>query len=197
MARNRQLFARICSIFAAVLLLLSLTACGHTHKWEDATCTAPKTCADCGETQGEKLTHKSDSDGNCEFCRKDCTSVLLDGKRYDIPVTVYGGVKLGMIIRSPRDEALGFPCGYTIRDAQGDLVLEGAWSEQVLALPFSAEGYYCAYTQVLSLEPGAYTVTYQYSKNFRCTQSIKMQTTEFSHPGTAISAQYPMPITVK
>ena len=188
---------KIMIMILIVSLLLSLTACGHIHKWQDATCARPKTCADCGETEGEKLPHKSDGDGNCESCSKDCTSVLLDGKRHDISAIVYGGVKLGMIIRSPREEALGFPCGYTIRDARGDLVLEGTWSEQDLSLPFSADGYYCAYTQVLSLEPGAYTVTYQYSKNFRCAQSIKLQSAEFSHPGTAISAQYPMPITVK
>ncbi|MBS4960265.1 MAG: hypothetical protein KHZ62_05550 [Clostridiales bacterium] len=34
-----------------------LTACMHTHTWEDATCTAPKTCSECGETEGEPLGH--------------------------------------------------------------------------------------------------------------------------------------------
>lgn len=184
-------------LIVLILAAWSLTACGHIHKWQDATCTAPKICEDCGETEGEEKLHEPDEDGNCKFCSKDCTSVLLDGKRHGISAIVYGGVKLGMIIRSPREEALGFPCGYTIRDAQGNLVLEGIWSEQDLSLPFSADGYYCAYTRVLSLKPGAYTVTYQYSKNFRCTQSIKLQSAEFSHPGTAISARYPMPITVK
>ncbi len=29
----------------------------HVHQWTDATCTAPKTCADCGETEGEALDH--------------------------------------------------------------------------------------------------------------------------------------------
>ena len=184
-------------LIVLILVAWSLAACGHIHKWQDATCARPKTCADCGETEGEKRPHKSDGDGNCESCRKDCTSVLLDGKRHDISAIVYGGVKLGMIIRSPREEALGFPCGYTIRDAQGNLVLKGIWSEQDLSLPLSADGYYCAYTQVLSLEPGEYTVTYQYSKNYRCTQSNRLQRAEFSNPGTAISAQYPKPITVK
>lgn len=39
---------------------LSLCACGHQHSWTDATCTEPKTCADCGETEGEALGHEAD-----------------------------------------------------------------------------------------------------------------------------------------
>ena len=30
----------------------------HEHSWVDASCTAPKTCATCGETAGEALGHK-------------------------------------------------------------------------------------------------------------------------------------------
>lgn len=38
-------------------LTLLLTACGHEHVWYAATCTAPKTCSECGETEGEALPH--------------------------------------------------------------------------------------------------------------------------------------------
>ncbi len=34
-----------------------LTGCGHTHTWSEATCTEPKTCNACGETEGEALGH--------------------------------------------------------------------------------------------------------------------------------------------
>ena len=44
-------------IFLAVSMGLLLTGC-HSHQWEDATCTAPRTCVDCGETEGEALGHK-------------------------------------------------------------------------------------------------------------------------------------------
>lgn len=41
-----------------VVLMLALCACGACkHEWTDATCTAPKTCAKCGETEGEPLGH--------------------------------------------------------------------------------------------------------------------------------------------
>lgn len=38
--------------------VLILTACGHQHTWQEATCITPKTCAECGETEGEALGHK-------------------------------------------------------------------------------------------------------------------------------------------
>ncbi|MBQ9860207.1 MAG: leucine-rich repeat protein, partial [Clostridia bacterium] len=44
--------------------------CGETegkalgHKWDDATCTTPKTCSVCGETEGEALGHEWD-DATC------------------------------------------------------------------------------------------------------------------------------------
>lgn len=40
-----------------VLCLALLAGCGHTHEWTAANCTTPKTCADCGETEGEALGH--------------------------------------------------------------------------------------------------------------------------------------------
>ncbi len=43
----------------------------HTHQWVDATCTAPKTCADCGETEGEALDHDW-KDATCS-APKTCT----------------------------------------------------------------------------------------------------------------------------
>lgn len=33
------------------------SATGHSHKWAEATCTEPKTCTECGETEGEALGH--------------------------------------------------------------------------------------------------------------------------------------------
>ena len=58
----------IVSVLAIVFLLaLALTSCEIIsgmipapeceHSWKDATCTAPKTCTACGETEGEALGH--------------------------------------------------------------------------------------------------------------------------------------------
>ena len=69
--------------FMSLIIVVALTACGggngdgnvtagtpttptittpsgvqqHTHDWADATCTEPKTCTSCGETEGEALGH--------------------------------------------------------------------------------------------------------------------------------------------
>ena len=43
----------------------------HTHVWDDATCAEPKTCSDCGETEGEALGHQW-KDATCTEA-KTCT----------------------------------------------------------------------------------------------------------------------------
>lgn len=45
-----------CTILFLLLTIL-LTACGHEHTWSNATCTEPKTCSECGLTQGVALGH--------------------------------------------------------------------------------------------------------------------------------------------
>ena len=41
----------------AMVLILLLAGCGCKHEWYAATCTSPKTCSLCGETEGETLPH--------------------------------------------------------------------------------------------------------------------------------------------
>lgn len=43
---------------AIIFAVASLTGCGHQHTWQDATCTEPKTCTECGKTEGEALGHR-------------------------------------------------------------------------------------------------------------------------------------------
>lgn len=45
--------------------VISLTGCGHEHVWVEATCLVPKTCSECGETEGEAADHKW-LDATCE-----------------------------------------------------------------------------------------------------------------------------------
>ena len=57
-------------IFSVVALLLVslriISQCERKckHEWKEATCTEPKTCTNCGETEGNSLWH--DYVGNCE-----------------------------------------------------------------------------------------------------------------------------------
>ena len=56
----------------AMACLLMFSGCCFHSEWSDATCTAPKTCVECGETEGEALGH-SWVDASCEE-PKHCTA---------------------------------------------------------------------------------------------------------------------------
>ena len=58
------------------------TPCEHT--WNDATCTAPKTCSVCGETEGSALGHAfdNDQDGTCNRC--DFVRIVHAGSNIDL-----------------------------------------------------------------------------------------------------------------
>lgn len=48
---------RVAATFIIVAISLVLTGCCFQHEWEEATCTAPSTCAKCGKTKGEPIEH--------------------------------------------------------------------------------------------------------------------------------------------
>lgn len=53
----------------SLVLSLLLTACGCKHEtWKDATCDTPKTCAECGATEGAPLGHEWQT-ANCETAK--------------------------------------------------------------------------------------------------------------------------------
>lgn len=63
----------ITAFFAIILPLLVLTGCGCKHEWVDATCTAPKTCSKCQETEGEALGH---TEGDWKRVKVDVDNLL-------------------------------------------------------------------------------------------------------------------------
>ncbi len=48
---------RVLIVMLALMLTLPLTACGCEHEWQEASCSAPKTCSLCNQTEGEALPH--------------------------------------------------------------------------------------------------------------------------------------------
>lgn len=63
------------------VLCIGLTGCGHEHSWYNATCTTPKTCRECGETEGAPLGHDwmeatCKEPKTCERCGETKGSVL-------------------------------------------------------------------------------------------------------------------------
>ena len=61
-------FISICML--AITLILLLAGCTCSHKWQDATCFAPKTCSLCGQTEGTPLSHvwKDATCSNAKTC---------------------------------------------------------------------------------------------------------------------------------
>ena len=41
-----------------ISVMVCLSGCCLRHEWQDATCTSPRTCIKCGETEGEALGHE-------------------------------------------------------------------------------------------------------------------------------------------
>ena len=71
-----------------------LSACVHKHTWIEATCTMPKTCTQCNETEGDVLEHTW-IDANyqqaktCSVCEStDGEPLQADFEKYEIPCDV-------------------------------------------------------------------------------------------------------------
>jgi len=58
------IFAVVALLFVGLIIGISQCERECKHEWKEATCTEPKTCAKCGETEGNRLWH--DYVGNCE-----------------------------------------------------------------------------------------------------------------------------------
>ena len=48
---------KFCVVLLLLGCLLALSGCGCDHVWLEATCQAPATCKECGETEGERADH--------------------------------------------------------------------------------------------------------------------------------------------
>lgn len=61
-------------LILALAMVLTMAACGCKHEtWNEANCTTPRTCAECGETEGEALGHvwtaaTCEAPKTCETC---------------------------------------------------------------------------------------------------------------------------------
>lgn len=56
---------KILFLTALILVLSMLSGCCLKHEWKKATCVNPKTCKECGKTEGEPLGHRWE-DATCE-----------------------------------------------------------------------------------------------------------------------------------
>ncbi len=189
-------------LFFAILIssaMLSMTACGHIHKWEDATCTAPKTCTGCRETQGEKLTHVVSDDGTCKLCKKAISVLILDGKKRSVPIVLYAGANLGMEMGRSGDERVGYPMHYEIYDETDTLVTKGSWPEKAFSFPPVSDEElrnpnksFIALTDLIALEPGNYVVKYAYNDQVSMGHNSNTKLVSFHPRGAEVEASIPI-----
>ena len=76
--RNSSLLILLCC-FLFILSSCNFNVCNH--EWNDATCTTPKTCEKCGETDGSKLGHNltpatCTTPSKCERCEEEINAAL-------------------------------------------------------------------------------------------------------------------------
>ena len=71
-------------LISLIILATLLTGCSqHEHTWNQATCTAPKTCSECGATEGEALGHTWEAiDGvmTCSVCGEVDETAIVETK---------------------------------------------------------------------------------------------------------------------
>lgn len=70
---------RVLSAILVIALACMLPACSCKHEWSEATCTAPRTCKSCGETEGEVIPHEWE-DATCTTAKTCKTCGLTEGE---------------------------------------------------------------------------------------------------------------------
>lgn len=107
------------AIVLLTLCLLLLTGCSCKHEWKEASCTVPKTCSLCQETEGEALGH-SWQEATCETA-KSCSACGLAE-----------GTPLGHEWQNPENNCFQIcsVCGAT-----GELQREHQWEEASCTQP--------------------------------------------------------------
>ncbi|MBR2490125.1 MAG: S-layer homology domain-containing protein [Ruminiclostridium sp.] len=136
---------------------VTVTAPACTHEtWKDATCTAPKTCADCGATEGAPNPDAHNYvDGTCEYCgeadpttlytvtlpssegytviaTEGSTSPVTTGGSYSFTVTIAEGYNGSGMVVTANDTTLTASDGiYTISNITADqtVTVEGVVEE--------------------------------------------------------------------
>jgi hypothetical protein len=66
-SRERMKKGTIWFVLFIACMMISGCSKKDEHVWNEATCTVPKTCSECGATEGEALGHDTEI-GKCDRC---------------------------------------------------------------------------------------------------------------------------------
>ena len=83
---------KLTTLIISIICLSLLSGCCISHKWQDATCAAPKTCTECGKTKGEPLAHTwqeatTDAPKTCTICGATEGKRILTDPRFTTAAT--------------------------------------------------------------------------------------------------------------
>lgn len=134
-----------------VLLCVVLAACSCSHQWQEADCLSPRTCTECGETEGEALGHnwKEATCTESEICS------LCGETRGDALGHIW-------IEANCTEDQYCSICGET-----GDSALGHSWRE-----PTCTEAAVCELCEEVRGEPLGHTVeTWEVAKEATCTET--------------------------
>lgn len=160
---------KLTALILVLAMSLTLAACGCDHVWLAATCDTPKTCEECGETEGEPKGHAMveatcEEPKHCENC--DLTEGEALGHTWvdattEAPKTCEncGATEGERIITDPR-----FTTAAT-KELHGKWVMEIAFDGERMNLPGFPEGA-AMYVTMIFGNAGELTVESSVSENF-------------------------------
>ena len=70
---------KLCVLLPALICLVIFSGCMCSHEWAEATCTSPRTCTKCEETEGESLGHEM-VEANCTEAKHCVRCGMTDGE---------------------------------------------------------------------------------------------------------------------
>jgi len=96
-----------------IMLSLALTGCCLNHEWVEATCTEPKTCSKCGETEGEALGHTW-TDATCTAPKTCSVCAETEGEALGHTEGDWETVETATLIQAGSQRQLCSVCGETL-----------------------------------------------------------------------------------
>ena len=114
-------------LLAFIMATSLLCACKHEHVWTEATCTTPKTCSACGETEGEPLGH-SWKEATCEAPKtcSVCGETEGEPKGHTWQEATCEAAKTCILCGKTEGEALGHVSGQWITEKEATIASAGS-----------------------------------------------------------------------
>ena len=114
-------------VILVIALSLCLAACGCKHEWKEATCTTPKTCKNCGATEGDVSDHTweeatATTPKTCKVCK------ATEGEALGYT----SGVSINAMETAVRNFAENKSLSFDVSNAEDGKVFELVFASEVL-----------------------------------------------------------------